>query len=512
MKQEKQSAAEETLDPHNWNEVKDIGQKMLGEMILYLQNISSKPVWTKVPEEIKEQFDQSMPIEPQALTEVYEEFKETILPYGLGNTSPRFWSWVIGTGSVQGMLAEMLAATMNSNVGIGDQAPMYVDKQVVNWCKEMMGFPTESSGALVSGASAANLNALITARNAMSDYIRIRGIQIYSGKLVMYASSETHSSIQKAAEIIGIGSEGVRKINVNDQYEMDVKHLEDMIRKDKLIGNIPFCVVANVGTVNTGAIDPLQEIFMICMKYNLWFHIDGAFGALAKLLPEYSEKLMGIELADSIAFDLHKWMYMPYEAGVVLVKNANKHRQAFAQHPDYVLYHERGIAAGPEPAFDFGFDMSRGFKALKIWMSLKEHGIKKFRRLIRQNIRQAKYLEQLILEQPSLELMAPVSLNIVCFRYNPGMMMKGELSELNKEILMRLHENGIVAPSYTKLNQEYCLRVAIVNHRSKLKDFDLLIKEVLTVGNMLQKESSFNYYEMKNKVAPDKEQLLIWAC
>ena len=340
MRSERQPAAlpaEETLDPGNWDEIKAIGQQMLDEMMQYLQNISSKPVWNKVPDEIKERFDEPLPVEPQELSEVYEEFKETILPYNLGNTHPRFWSWVIGTGTVQGMLAEMLAAGMNSNVGIGDQSPMYVDNQVMNWCKEMMGFPAESSGALVNGASAANLNALIVARNAMSQYIRIRGIQIYSGRLVMYASSESHSSIQKAAEIIGIGSENVRKVRVNEQYEMDVKHLEEMIRKDKAAGNIPFCVVANVGTVNTGAIDPVQEIFLVCIKYNLWLHIDGAFGALAKLLPEYGQRLAGIELADSIAFDLHKWMYMPYEAGVVLVKNADKHRQAFALHPDYIL-------------------------------------------------------------------------------------------------------------------------------------------------------------------------------
>ena len=287
MKRERQPVAlpaEETLDPGNWDEIKTIGQQMLDEMMQYLQNISSKPVWNKVPEEIKERFDQPLPVEPQELSEVYEEFKETILPYSLGNTHPRFWSWVIGTGTVQGMLAEMLAAGMNSNVGIGDQAPMYVDQQVVNWCKEMMGFPAESSGALVNGASAANLNALIVARNAMSQYIRIRGIQIYSGRLVMYASSESHSSIQKAAEIIGIGSENVRKVRVNEQYEMDVKHLDEMIRKDKAVGNIPFCVVANVGTVNTGAIDPVQEIFLVCIKYNLWLHIDGAFGATGETI------------------------------------------------------------------------------------------------------------------------------------------------------------------------------------------------------------------------------------
>jgi glutamate/tyrosine decarboxylase-like PLP-dependent enzyme len=194
-------------------------------------------------------------------------------------------------------------------------------------------------------------------------------------------------------------------------------------------------------------------------------------------------------------------MYIPYEAGVVLVKNANKHRQAFAVNPDYILHHDRGIAAGPEIISNFGVDLSRGFKALKIWMALKEHGIKKFRRLIRQNIRQAQYLGQLIKQEPSLELMSPVSLNVVCFRYNPGMLMKGELSELNKEILMRLHEAGLVAPSYTKLNQEYCLRVAIVNHRSRMKDFDLLVKEVKRIGEQVHKERAFTYIEMKNKVA-----------
>ena len=504
MRSERQPVAlpaEETLDPGNWDEIKALGQQMLDEMMLYLQNISSKPVWSKVPEEIKETFDQPLPVEPQELSEVYEEFKETILPYSLGNANPRFWSWVIGSGTVQGMLAEMLAAGMNSNVGIGDQAPMYVDQQVVNWCKQMMDYPAESSGALVNGASAANLNALIVARNSMSHYIRIRGTQVYSGRMVMYASSESHSSIQKAAEIIGIGSENVRKVRVNQQYEMDVKHLDEMIRNDKALGNIPFCVVANVGTINTGAIDPLQEIFMVCIKYNLWFHVDGAFGALAKLLPEYGQRLTGMELADSIAFDMHKWMYVPYEAAVVLVKNANKHRQAFAVQPDYLLNHERGIAAGPDPTSNFGIDLSRSFKALKIWMTLKEHGIRKFRRMIRQNIRQARYLEQLIMHESSLELMAPVSLNVVCFRYNPGTLMKGELSELNKELLMRLHEEGMVAPSYTKLNQEYCLRVAIVNHRSRMKDFDLLVKEVTRLGEIIQKEKSFAYVEMKSKVA-----------
>ena len=289
---------------------------MVTDMLNFLQSVATRPVWKKPTEQVKNFFTEPLPTDEQDILKVYDEFKKNILPYHLGNIHPRFWSWVIGTGSAQGMLAEMLAAGINSNVGIGDQAPMYADKQVINWCKEMMGFREESSGAIVSGASGANLNALIVARNSVNKYIRNRGIQIYSSKLVMYASTETHSSIQKAAEIIGIGNEGLRKVRVDSDYRMDTNHLEELISKDKAAGNIPFCVVANVGTVNTEAIDPLDEIFLICMKYNTWFHIDGAFGGLAKLVPEYQEELRCLELADSIAFDLHKWMYMPYEAGV----------------------------------------------------------------------------------------------------------------------------------------------------------------------------------------------------
>lgn len=485
MKTEQYPAQEESLDPSRWTELEDLGSEMVHDMMQFLKTIRSQPVWQRPGDDTRRHFDKPLPREAQSFREVYEEFKTHILPYHLGNMHPRFWSWVMGNGSAQGMLAEMLAAGMNSNVGIGDQAAMYVDRQVVAWCKEMMNFPGESSGSLVSGASGANLNALIVARNAANRYIRQCGLQVYSGRLVMYASTETHSCIQKAAEIMGIGSEGLRKVNVNSAYEMDTHHLEELIKEDLVLGNMPFCVVANVGTVNTGAIDPLQEIFFIALKYRLWFHIDGAFGALLKLLPEYASKLTCLELADSIAFDLHKWMYMPYEAGVVLVKDAQEHRNTYALQPDYIANQERGIAAGPELPSNFGFDLSRGFKALKVWMTLKEQGIDKFGRLIRQNIQQANYLAGLIRKTDRLEVMAPVSMNIVCFRYNPGWLNASSLDDMNREILLQLQEQGIAAPSYTRLKDAYCLRVAVSNHRSRREDFDQLIKEVQRIGKRL---------------------------
>jgi aromatic-L-amino-acid decarboxylase len=480
-------SAEETLDPHDWEGLKALGNNMVNEMIGFLQNIKQLPVWKKPPSEVKEKFKQKVPVSSRPFEEIYDEFKNDILPYYIGNIHPRFWGWVMGTGTAQSMLAEMLAAGMNCNVGIGDQSPMYVDQQVVGWCKEMMGFPSSGSGMLVSGASVANLNALITARNAFDDTIRKQGLP--SKKMVIYASVEAHSCIQKAAEIIGIGSDGVRKINVNDKYQMDTGHLEQMIEKDKAEDRLPFCIVVSVGTINTGAIDPLEKIVPICRKHHMWMHIDGAFGALLKLLPEYKEQLSCLELADSIAFDLHKWMSIPYEAGVVLIKDAARHRKTFALQPDYISNQERGIAAGPELTSNFGFELTRNFKALKVWMSFQEHGLDKFTRIIRQNIGQSNYLATLIIQHDQLELMAPVSTNIVCFRFNPGI-AEERLNELNKEILMQIQEEGIAAPSYTKLNGRYCLRVANVNHRSVLQDFDLLVKEVTRIGTEIMKKEA----------------------
>jgi len=478
--------SEETLDPGNWDEIKSMSHVMVDEMIEFLQTIREQPVWRKPPQEVIDSFNSALPVFPQSIKQVYHDFKKNILPYYTGNIHPRFWGWVMGTGSVQGMLYEMLAAGMNCNAGIGDVAPMYADRQIINWSKQLMGFKEDSSGSLVNGASVANLNALIVARNAADDKIRKSGLP-KGKKMFIYASSETHSCIQKAAEIMGIGSEGIRKVRVNENFEMDMIHLENLIETDKRKGHLPFCVVANVGTVNTGAIDPIEKIFWLCSKQNIWLHIDGAFGALLKLLPEFNEKLSCMEFADSIAFDMHKWMSVPYEAGVVLVKDAAEHRKTFALQPEYILNQERGIAGGPELTSNFGFELSRNFKALKIWMSLKEHGIEKFVRLIRQNINQAQYLASLINENKQLELMAPVATNIVCFRFNPGN-PNLNLNELNKEILMRLQESGIAAPSYTKLKGNYCLRVANVNHRSLKEDFNLLVKEVIELGYKISDE------------------------
>ncbi len=475
--------SEETLDPQDWEQLRQIGHRMVDEMLDFLRDIRQHPVWQQPPAAAKASFKKPLPEGPESLETIYQDFRENILPYPKGNIHPRFWSWVQGSGSPQSMLAEMLASGMNSNVAIGEHSAMYVDSQVIEWCKSMLGYPAEASGLLVGGGSVANITALIVARNAFGDRrIRQHGLRALPGQMVLYASSETHSCIQKAVEILGLGSDALRKIRIGADYRMDTAHLRQRIAEDRAAGFLPFCVVANAGTVNTGAIDPLDEILDICREENLWLHIDGAFGALAKLVPEYQAVLRPLEEADSVAFDLHKWMYLPYEIGCVLVKNADLHRSAFALQPEYLLSHERGLAAGPDPIGNYSMELSRGFKALKVWMSFREHGIEKFARLIRQNIAQSFYLEKLVLQEPELELLTPVTMNIVCFRYRKPGLDTAELNILNQEILMRLHEENVATPSYTLLDGKYAIRVANVNHRSRKEDFEALVAGVLRIG------------------------------
>ncbi|MCW5923182.1 MAG: aminotransferase class V-fold PLP-dependent enzyme [Saprospiraceae bacterium] len=472
----------ETLDPSDWEKMRLLGHQMVDDMAQFLRDIGEQPVWRKPSDAAKEYLQEGVPQLPQDIADIYADFKKHILPYHNGNIHPRFWGWVKGTGSMQSALAEMLAAAMNPNVSLGDQAAMYVEKQVIEWCKHMMHYPQNASGLLVSGASMANATALIVARNASDENIRKEGLQGRKAKLTLYASAQTHSCIARAAEMLGLGTDALRHVRVDSHYTLDVGHLKECIARDEAAGYRPFCIVANVGTVNTGAIDPLEALVDICKEKGLWLHVDGAFGALARLLPEYEDALKWLSYANSIAFDLHKWMYLPYNVGCVLVREGDTHRNAFSYSADYLTHHERGFAAGPEGMSNYGPELSRDFKALKVWMTLKEHGVEKFVRLIRQNIEQARYLARRIAQTPGLELMASVPLNIVCFRYNPGFLNIHELNLLNREILMQLHESGIAVPSYTVLQQAYCLRVAIANHRTTTADLELLIEAVLKIG------------------------------
>lgn len=479
-------STEETLDPQDWRAMRALGHRMVDDMMNYLQTIREQPAWRPLPPVVKENLKQPLPLTPQGDEKAYQDFLENVLPYPHGNIHPRYWGFVNGTGSALGMLAEMLAATVNSNVGGGDHSAVYVEQQVLAWCKEMLGYAPDASGILVSGGSMANLMGLAIARNALAEFdVRNDGVRAVPGMMTVYCSSEAHSSVQKAVELLGLGRNALRKIPVDRHHRLEVASLEKTLAEDRRAGHVPFCIIGNAGTVNTGAIDPLEALADICQREKLWFHVDGAFGALAALVPAMRTQLAGMQRGDSLAFDLHKWMYLPYEAGCLLVKNKAAHEKAFAVVPTYLAPHDRGLMAGPPWFANYGLQLSRGFRALKIWLAFKSHGIDKFRRLIYQNIRQARYLAQLVEASPELELAAPVPLNIVCFRFISSQLDEDQTNQLNRELMMELHERGIAVPTSTFLHGKYVLRVAITNHRSRREDFEVLVRESIRIGNEL---------------------------
>lgn len=486
-----QDPPEESLDPQDWEALRETGHHMLDDMVDYLQSVRERPPWRHAPEGVKAHFSQPLPMEPQPLDQIYQEFLENVLPYPSGNIHPRFWGWVLGTGTVSGSLAEMLSAAMNvgASGGLAYHSANYVEHQVLNWFKEIMGFPGSASGLLTSGCSAANLIGLAVARNAKAGIdLGERGLQAAPKRLLMYASDQVHSSIHKTVELLGLGCDGMRIIPVNPEFQIDLSALEEAIRTDRKNGALPICVIGAAGTTNTGAVDDLQALADICRVEDMWLHVDGAFGAWAAIAPRSKELVRGMERADSLAFDLHKWMYMPYEIACVLVRDEQIHREAFSFTPDYLAHGagERGMT-GVDVAWlhDYGFELSRGFKALKAWMSLKEHGLEKYGRLVQQNIDQAAYLAGLIRAAPELELAAPVPLNVVCFRYvNEGMDGPGQ-DRLNKDIEIELQEGGIAVVSGTIINGRYALHAAITNHRSTRQDFNVLVRETIRIGREL---------------------------
>lgn len=485
----KEPLDEKTLDPENWEELRALGHQMLDDMLDYLASVRERPVWQPVPNDVRARFRAPLPTEPTGVADVYAQFKSAVLPYPTGNIHPRFWGWVMGTGSPLAMLADMLASGMNSHVAGYDQSAAYVEEQVIAWIVEMMGFPDSAGGVLVSGGTVANLLGLAVARHARAGFdVREEGVQ-GSGHpdLVLYGSTETHSWAQKAAELLGLGNRALRRIPVDAAFQMDMAALREAIAQDRRNGLHPFCVIGTAGTVNTGATDDLAKIASLCEAEDLWFHVDGAFGAWAALAPTHRHLVQGMERADSLALDLHKWLYLPFEAGCALIRDREAHRATFAVQPSYLSPVGRGISPIPMTFASLGLDLSRGFKSLKVWMSLKAHGVQTFADLIEQNIAQAAYLQERIEADADLELLAPVPLNVVCFRYTNARGDTAALNALNQEILLRIQESGLAVPSSTMIHGQFALRVAITNHRSRREDFDALLAAVKHHGEELSR-------------------------
>jgi aromatic-L-amino-acid decarboxylase len=496
------SAIEATLDPSGpaeWMAFRTLAHRMVDDMLDHLSSLSEQPAWQPMPQAVVAALQEGVPEEGVGAEQAYQDFIDLVRPYPNGNLHPRHWGWVQGNGTPLGMMADMLAAGLNPHLAGFNQAPAHVEHQVVGWLAEMMGFPAEASGLLVTGGSMANVLGVTVARHAALTRagfdVREHGLQGASNarhmpRLFCYGSSETHGWARKAVELLALGNSALRRIPVDSEYRMDLVALKKAVQNDRKSGGLPCCVIGTAASVNTGAIDDLAAIADFCSGEKIWFHVDGAFGALLRLSDKLRPLVSGLEKADSLAFDLHKWGYLPFECACVLVRDPEIHRDTFSTRASYLDETARGVIAGGLPFAERGLDLTRGFKALKVWLSFKAHGTRAIARIIEQNVEQSRYLVGLINDHPQLELLAPAPLNVVCFRYRPAGYPEGDLNGMNKEILIRVQESGVAIPSGTVLQGRYALRCANVNHRTRRSDFELLINAVVRIGNELTSAAS----------------------
>lgn len=376
-------------------------------------------------------------------------------------------------------MAEMLAGALDANCGGRDHAPILCERQVIAWAAEMLGLPPSSSGLVLTGTSMANLVAVLVARAAaLGPQVRRTGVR--EARLVGYASAAVHLCVARAFDISGLGADALRLIPCDRSFAISLPHLRQRIAEDRAAGHQPFLVVGTAGTVDTGAIDDLQALADICAAERLWYHVDGAFGAIAMLSPALRPRFDGIQRADSVAFDFHKLAQVPYDAGCIVVRHADKQRAAFARNAAYLQRTERGLAAGDPWPVDLGPELSRGFRALKVWMTLKTYGADRIGRVSERCCAWAQRLAGAVDEEPQLERIGIVSLNIVCFRYRLGD------DDVQAAIAADLQERGDVVLSTTTVEGQVVLRAAFVNHRTTAEDVDAIVPAVLQTGRAVR--------------------------
>ncbi len=472
-------SSESTLDltPDQFRELGYRAIDLIAESLERLQK-RQEPARRAVPPALREELlAQPLPERGTRPEELLEFVAQNVLPYPLGHNPPRFFAWVNSPAAPISILGELLVAGMNSSLAGGDQAGVYLEHAVLAWLKEIMGFPPEGGALLVSGGSMASIVGLAVMRyvKALTGDVRGQGLRLENAPMVVYASTEGHSCIEKAVELLGIGHEYLRKIPVDADFRMDVAELRQQIGADRREGLHPVCVVASAGTVNTGAIDPLEAIADLCQEEGLWFHVDGAYGGVAILAEEVRPFMAGIQRADSLGIDPHKWMYVSIECGCVMVRDKQAMRDAFSAVPPY-LRDDRQL-----PWFsEFGPQQTRGFRALKLWLALKQVGMEGYRQLIARDIRLARALREKLLAAPDFELAAAGPLSCTCFRYAPP--GAKDLDALNQTLLESVQKQGDVYLTSTRLRGQFVLRANILNFRTNEDDLDFLVDTLQRAG------------------------------
>jgi len=463
------------------DEIRDWGNSVIQFMSDYLGNLRDRGVYRHMfSRRIRDRLDAALPTKGSDFDELLKVFREDIVPFSRQNAHPRMFGYVQSPGTPIAAFADLLASTLNANLTVwrSAPAPVELERLTIDWIRQILGFNAEAGGLFVSGGSMANFAALAAARQTKD---------CSSGRLRVYASSETHFSIAKAAGLLGIGRENVCHVAVDERFRIRTYDLIAKITADLEAGYIPLCVVANAGTVNTGAVDPLAEIREIADRFELWMHVDGSYGAFAVLAESARNLFAGMERADSIALDPHKWLYLPVDVGCVIYRDPEIARAAFTHEAEYT----RVIGEKADEAFaywDYGPELSRRFRALKVWMLLKGVGLDSLSAVIESNLACARHLESMVQASDDFEMVAPVELSIFCFRHVPVPLRSQSpeaIDVFNERLLVALQRDGSSYLSNATLGGRFALRGCVLNYRTTLRDMEILLDDLRRVAKSL---------------------------
>ncbi len=473
----------------------------------YFRTVTDRPVFPQITgETIAQRFDTSLPVEAEPLESLIDDCR-AIIDGSRHNGHPRFFGYVASPSTPAGGFADLLASTLNPSVTSwrSAPAPAQVERTVVRWLGSLIGYDDNAVGLLTSGGSMANLTALLIAHRAKAEHaVAQEGIANGAERMMIYVSAQVHMSIPKAADVLGLGQKSVRIIPSDDRFCFNAIALDEASKTDQRNNLKPFCVVASAGTAASGAVDPLAEIGDVARRHGLWFHIDGAYGAPAAMVKECKPRFAGLELADSVSLDPHKWLYTPVDCGCLLLRDAAAARKPFVAEGEYVKVHE--TAELESFAFwDYGIELSRRFRALKIWLTLKFYGARRIAEAIAEDMEMAKYMAQQIEADPEFELLAPVQLSICCFRYVPASLsdqmksannheerenLHAELNRLNERIMHRMQRGGRAYLSNAMLCDTFALRACIINFRTTRADIDITLETVRQTARELEAEEN----------------------
>jgi glutamate/tyrosine decarboxylase-like PLP-dependent enzyme len=481
------------------SEFRRIGREVIDAIAGYHADVSRRSVLSHVtPGEVAARFSDELTKDGESAGTLVAEWRERVAPLLTAIGSPRQFAYVCGSGAMIGILAEALAACTNTNAGAWKLGPAAteIERQCLRWIADFIGYPSDTGGIMVSGGTMANFTALLTALRHVAPYDSTEtGLQdaARSGRFLIYmADHEGHVSITRVADMLNLGRSAVRLVPSQPDFTMDINELDQMLAADRARGDLPFCVVAQLGSVNVGAVDPIGALAEVCAKHGVWLHGDGACGLLAAGLPETRALFSGLERADSLSFDAHKWLGVPYDCGIVMVRHAERLRRAFSIAAPYL----RGSVDAEEIALDYleyGPEMSRGFRALKVWMVLRFFGSRGLREILSKNLGLARHLHSLVREHPDCEVLHEPVLYSYCFRFVPNALaesrevpeVQDQLDLLNQEIVEAIQRSGLALVMTTRIRGRVAIRMSICSHRTLAEDIDATFESIARWGRLL---------------------------